>query len=262
MKNPFTPELLDALPDELAELFRGLEYTLLEEITSRLMIADNLNEVTVQDIRALRSHGISLEEIENAIRDTTGISEKKLNDLLDDVVARNQAYYTGMIDLVGLTMPETIVDVATIDAIKRQTMDELRNITRSMGFVVDSGQKLLPPAQAYQWALDSAVIQIDSSAISYTQAISNATRQLADSGLQYVHYESGWKNRVDVAVRRAVLTGVNQLNSNYTIQGMDILETDLVEVSAHAGARDTDGPSKWDNHKAWQGRVYRWNRNK
>lgn len=37
-------------------------------------------------------------------------------------------------------------------------------------------------------------------------AIANATRQLADSGLQYVDYESGWRNRVDVAVRRAVMT--------------------------------------------------------
>ena len=29
---PFTPSYLDALPEELAELFRGLEITLLEEI--------------------------------------------------------------------------------------------------------------------------------------------------------------------------------------------------------------------------------------
>ena len=36
MKYPFQPELLDALPEELAELFRALEITLLEEICSRL----------------------------------------------------------------------------------------------------------------------------------------------------------------------------------------------------------------------------------
>lgn len=61
---PFTPALLDALPEELAELFRGLEDTLLDEVCSRLKIADQLNEVTVQDIRALRSHGIDTKEIE------------------------------------------------------------------------------------------------------------------------------------------------------------------------------------------------------
>ena len=60
MKYPFSPAILDALPEELAELFRDLELKLLEEICSRLRIADQLNEVTVQDIRALRAHGIDL----------------------------------------------------------------------------------------------------------------------------------------------------------------------------------------------------------
>lgn len=55
MKYPFTPELLDSLPEELAELYRSLELKLLDEICSRLKIAGELNEVTVQDIRALRS---------------------------------------------------------------------------------------------------------------------------------------------------------------------------------------------------------------
>ena len=64
MKYPFHPEVLDALPEELAELFRGLEDTLLDEICSRLALKDQLNEVTVQAIRALRSHGIGTKEIE------------------------------------------------------------------------------------------------------------------------------------------------------------------------------------------------------
>ncbi len=68
MKYPFSPELLDAIPEELTELFRGLELKLLEEICSRLKIADQLNEVTVQDIRALRAHGVDLEDIKKAIR--------------------------------------------------------------------------------------------------------------------------------------------------------------------------------------------------
>ena len=86
MRYPFSPEVLDALPEELAELFRSLEETLLDEICSRLKLAGELNEVTVQDIRALRSHGIGLKEIERAIQRTANISEQRLNRLLEDVV--------------------------------------------------------------------------------------------------------------------------------------------------------------------------------
>lgn len=256
MKYPFQPEVLDALPEELAELFRALEITLLEEICSRLKLRDELNEVTVQDIKALRSHGIDLKEIENAIRKATGISEKKLNELIDDVVERNQKYYTELIALAHITQPETLVSVEDTWAIYEQTKQTMRNITRSMGFLVDAGRTMLPPAKAYQWALDNATMQIQSGAINYNQAIKTAVKQLADSGLKVVDYESGHRDQIDVAARRAVMTGVNQICAKYTEQSAQYLETPYFEVSAHAGARDKPGPSPWSSHKDWQGKVY------
>lgn len=255
-KYPFTPELLDAMPEELAELYRGLEDTLLIEICSRMKLRDELNEVTVQDIKALRSHGIDLKEIENAIRKATGISEKKLNELIDDVVERNQKYYTELIALAHITQPETLVSVEDTGAIYEQTKQTMRNITRSMGFLVDAGRTMLPPAKAYQWALDNAVMQVQSGAINYNQAIKTAVKQLADSGLKVVDYESGHRDQIDVAARRAVMTGVNQICAKYTEQSAEYLETPYFEVSAHAGARDIPGKSPWSSHKAWQGLVY------
>ena len=255
-KYPFTPELLDAMPEELAELYRGLEDTLLIEICSRMKLRDELNEVTVQDIKALRSHGIDLKEIENAIRKATGISEKKLNELIDDVVERNQKHYTELIALAHITQPETLVSVEDTWAIYEQTKQTMRNITRSMGFLVDAGRTMLPPAKSYQWALDNAVMQVQSGAINYNQAIKTAVKQLADSGLKVVDYESWHRDQIDVAARRAVMTGVNQICAKYTEQSAQYLETPYFEVSAHAGARDKPGPSPWSSHKDWQGKVY------
>lgn len=256
MKYPFQPELLDALPEDLAELFRELELVLLDEICSRLKVAAELNEVTVQDIKALRAHGIDLKKIKKAIQKATGISEQKLNKLLDDVVERNQQYYTNVIDLAHITQPETLVSIEDTWAIYQQTKRDLRNITQSMGFLVDAGRTMLPPAKAYQWALDNAVMQVQSGAINYKQAIKTAVKQLADSGLKVVDYESGHRDQIDVAARRAVMTGVSQICAKYTEQSAEYLETPYFEVSAHSGARDKPGPSPWSSHKDWQGKVY------
>lgn len=256
MKYPFQPELLDALPEELAELFRGLEDTLLDEICSRLALKDQLNEVTVQAIRALRSHGIDLKKIRKAIQKTADVSEEKLNKLLDDVVERNQRYYNGLITLADVTKPDRLVDASDIDAIRRQTLGEFRNLTQSLGFLVDNGKKMLPPAQAYQWALNSSTLQIQSGAISYNQAIANAVKQLAESGIKVVDYESGHTDQIDVAARRAVMTGVAQICDKYSDQSAEYLDTRYFEITAHSGARDKPGPSPWSSHKDWQGRVY------
>lgn len=253
---PFDPALLDALPEGLAELFRALELVLLDEICSRLKAADELNEVTVQAIRALRSHGIDLKEIEKAVLETSGISKTKLDKLLDDVVERNQKYYTELINLAHITQPGKLVDDAEVAAIKKQTIDTFRNLTASMGFLVDAGRTMLPPAKAYQWALDNAVMQVQSGAINYNQAIKTAVKQLADSGLKVVDYKSGHRDHIDVAARRAVMTGVSQICAKYTEQSAEYLETPYFEVSAHSGARDKPGPSPWSSHKNWQGKVY------
>ena len=255
MKFPFQPSLLEALPEEIAELFRGLEDTLLADICSRLKTG-TAGETTVLDIKALRSHGIDLKEIEKAISETSGISEKKLKKLLEEVVEKNQQYYKEVITLADVTKPETLVNASDIDAIKRQTLQEMRNITRTMAFVVDSGRTILKPQKALTWALDAALLQVQSGAVSYNTAIANAVKQLADSGLRMVDYESGRSDQVDVAARRAVMTGVNQINQKYAEQSTEYLETDLVETSAHIGARNIGNVP--ENHEMWQGKWYRW----
>ena len=255
MKFPFQPSLLEALPEEIAELFRGLEDTLLADICSRLKTG-TVGETTVLDIKALRSHGIDLKEIEKAISETSGISEKKLKKLLEEVVEKNQQYYNEVITLADVTKPETLVNASDIDAIKRQTLQEMRNITRTMAFVVDAGRTILKPQKALTWALDAALLQVQSGAVSYNTAIANAVKQLADSGLRMVDYESGRSDQVDVAARRAVMTGVNQINHKYAEQSTEYLETDIVETSAHIGARNIGNVP--ENHEMWQGKWYRW----
>ncbi len=258
MKYPFSPEVLDALPEELAELFRSLETTLLEEICSRLKVAGELNQVTLQDIKALRALGVDVKAIEKAISTATGTAQEKLEELINDVVTRNQSYYEEVIDLAKLSKPERLVNESDIEAIRRQTKAEFVNLTQSMGFIVTQGAKKvkLEPAKAYQWALDKAEAQIQSGAISYTEAIKSAVKELAESGIKTVSWESGHVDQVDVSVRRAVMTGINQICQKYSEQSAEYLETDLVEISAHQGARDTgEGPA---NHKSWQGKVYQW----
>lgn len=253
---PFSPQWLDALPHELSDLYRGLEDRLIDYICKCLKATDDLNESALQRIRALRSHRINLYEIEKIIKKTTGISDKKIQEIFTDVVARNQQYYTQVIDMAKLTQPEVLVSASDIAAIQAQTAGAFANMTASMGFLVNAGRVFLPPAKAYQWALDSAEMKVQSGTISYNEAIKSAVKELATSGIKVVDYESGHKDQIDVAARRAIMTGVNQLNAKYTEQSAEYLQTPYFEVSAHAGARNKPGKSPWASHKDWQGRVY------
>ena len=258
MRYPFTPEWLDAAPEPIAERFRALEDTVIQEIARQLTQGKELNESSIQRIRVLRSLGLDMDVIEKAVAETAGISVSELDALLDDAVRRNEQYYGGLLDQAGMTAPDVLAGAEDLEAIRRQTQDELVNLTQSMGFMVRQGGKrvLLEPGKAYQWALDQAELEGLSGATGYNQAISRAVRELAAGGVKKVRYESGHVDQIDVAARRAVMTGVGQTCDRYTEQAIESLGTDLVEVSAHGGARSTgSGP---ENHASWQGKVYRW----
>ena len=71
---------------------------------------------------------------------------------------------------------------------------------------------------------------------------------MTNSGLRVVDYASGHTNRVDVAARRAVMTGLSQITGKINEQNANDLDTEYFEVTWHEGARP--------DHRKWQGKVY------
>ena len=263
MTYPITGEYLENLPEPLQAIFRELEDSIFEYICSQFAHAGDANEKSVELIRQLQRGGLSMAEIEKRIKKTLGLTQAELDRIFDGVIGRNQAFYTDTLDKMGLVYsPVRKAALAAEEAaIYAQTMGELRNITQSLGFAVQgmNGKIVVGSIQdTYIRVLDVAAVKVQSGAADYNSAIRGAVDQLADSGLQWVDYASGWHNRVEVAVRRAVMTGVGQLSGQYSEALKEDIGTDYVEVSAHRGARDKGVGAM--NHASWQGRVFRWNK--
>jgi SpoVK/Ycf46/Vps4 family AAA+-type ATPase len=121
----------------------------------------------------------------------------------------------------------------------RKTNGVMHNLT--MTTAIDASNK-------FQNAADLAYMQITSGAMSYDEAIRAAIKDVASQGLSTINFAGGRTDQLDVAMRRAVLTGVNQTTGNLTIARADELGCDLVQTSAHIGARP--------EHEEWQGQVF------
>lgn len=85
----------------------------------------------------------------------------------------------------------------------------------------------------------------------YHNAIREIVKELTDSDLRTLNYDSGKTYDVASAARMCLMTGITQVTGHITEQNMRELGTEYVEVSWHATAR----PS----HQKWQGRVFHWN---
>lgn len=251
----FTPTEIEALPSAMEQLYRSLQLNIMSDLTERLKAnGEEITSAADWQINRLYELGVSKDEIDSLIQSTLDVSDDEINRIYDEVVksgyARNEELYTSK-GKEYIPYAENKQLQQLVKAVKNQTKSEYRNITGSLGFAVRNADNTLsftPLADFYQRTLDNGLMQIASGAVDYNTVLTKAVKAMTDSGLRTVDYASGWSNRVDVAVRRALMTGFNQVVAKVNEDNAEQLGTEYFEVSYHRGARPT--------HQVWQGRVY------
>ena len=258
MPAPLSPEQLAEVSKRLDKLTQSLEDSILEDICRRIAKAGAVTDTAEYQLMRLKEMGYANSFIEKAIADYMQKSEAEIRQLFFEAAQVSSDFYEKYYMQNGkaaVPLEDNEYMQQLISAGIEQTKGELNNFTQSMGFAVkqpDGSLKFQPVAKAYQSCLDLAHSQVATGVFDYNTAIRNATAALTAKGLQFVDYASGHRNRADVAVRRAVLTGIGQMAARVAEKAMDDLGTEYVEVTAHAGARP--------DHAKWQGRIYHWDR--
>lgn len=251
----FTPTEIEALPSAMEQLYRSLQLNIMSDLTERLKAnGEEITSAADWQINRLYELGVSKDEIDSLIQSTLNVSDAEIDRIYDEVVksgyARNEELYKGK-GKEYIPYAENKQLQQLVKAVKNQTKSEYRNITGSLGFAVRNADNTLsftPLADFYQRTLDNGLMQIASGVVDYNTVLKRAVKAMTDSGLRTVDYASGWSNRVDVAVRRALMTGFNQVVAKVNEDNAEQLGTEYFEVSYHRGARPT--------HQVWQGRVY------
>ena len=256
-----TPEKYYTMPQPMVELAQQVEDYILSDICRRIKQDGYITATAEIQLSTLISRGWSADELLYRVQQITDLSYDVLTDMYLDAAKESQRFENEVFDKLGEKPPDISENEEIQSQIKaqaKQTQETFKNLTGSMGFSVNQNgvQKFLPLAKTYQYILDRAQTEILSGGVSGQQAIKRAIRDLAASGIKTVSYDSGRVDQIDVAVRRATVTGMNQIAEAVNNENIDKFESPLVEVSAHGGARDTG--SGYQNHKQWQGKVYYW----
>lgn len=256
-----TPEKYYTMPQPMVELAQRVEDYILSDICRRIKQDGYITATAEIQLSALIDRGWSADELMVRIQEITNLSYDVLTELYQQAAEESQRFEKEVFDKLGEKPPPVSENEelqAQIRAQAAKTQEAFKNLTGSMGFSVNQNgtQTFLPLAKTYQYILDRAQTEILSGGVSGQQAIKRAIRDLAASGIKTVSYASGWVDQLDVAVRRATVTGMNQIAEAVNNENIDRFESPLVEVSAHGGARDTG--SGYQNHKQWQGKVYYW----
>ena len=235
------PSYLDQMPDAFVQLWQQVEDEILQDVARRIGKMDAVTATAnwqlwrYQQTEALRNDVVKL------LAKYTGKSESTIRRLLlqaaTEAMEREDAiyYHYGK-------EPQPFEESAALnnllDAGARQTCGTWQNLTATTANTVTG---------AFERTLDAAWGKVSTGAFDYKTAVKQAVDSLAD-GMKFVTYPTGHQDSIEVAARRAILTGVNQTAGKLQVARADEMGVEFFETTAHGGAR----PS----HAEWQGRQF------
>lgn len=233
------PNYLQNVSDDLEKLYQELATEILVDIAERIkMNQDAMTSTTEYLNNKLKQLGLQQDWINKRLAEILHTSEEEVDRIMQQSAYKSirdtfDRLEAGGYDTSGLEFS---------DQIKKGTSalwGDIQNLTRTTAQLA---------SDTFMRYYDMAYLQVSSGAYSLDQATANTIDKLCREGLTKVSYPSGAQRSIEAAVRLAVRTAVNQNALACEKSVIDELDINLVQTSAHMGAR----PS----HAAWQGKVF------
>lgn len=248
-----TPAEIESASMLFDSMMKRLEESVMQDIIRRIRVNSEITRSADWQMHRLYELGQSRTELSRLIKKGLHIDDEGLTDMFRDIICKGYARDDRLYKMTAkphIPFAENTGLQQYINAVAKQTGSTMRNLSQSMGFSVNVGGKVQfqPAATYYQNTLDNAVNGIATGAFDYNTVLKRTVKEMTDSGLRTVDYASGHVDRVDVAARRAVMTGLTQITAKVNDDNAKALGTDTFEISWHSGARPT--------HQVWQGRWY------
>ncbi|MCM1277170.1 MAG: phage minor capsid protein [Lachnospiraceae bacterium] len=243
-----TPKQLQNLPKPLTDIYSQLSDFVLQDIAMRISGAAKITDTAEYLMYRAKALGLSTDAITKEIARINGVAEAEIKKLIAQAAEQSDEFDRKML---GVNEGDSEQLRKLINAQIEQTNGLCTNLTGTLGFAQRTADGRMVYGSATDFLrkqMDMAQMKVMTGVCDYNTAVRQACFALADSGLRTVYYASGRSDRIEVAVRRALMTSVSQLTQKISEQNAAEFGADGWEISAHMGAR----PS----HAVYQGRQY------
>lgn len=236
------PSYLMSVGDDFVELYGSLEQEIIADVARRIVKTGYVTSTAGWQLEKAKQLGLLQKDIEKSLSRTTGMSRREVKKLLKEAGIKA----VDRDDVIHLKAGKTVVPFGQSETLKAILLQGTDDTLSVMANFTKTTAKTASAALAN--SLDKAYMQTMSGAFSSNQAIRNTIKDLSAKGLDRVAYPSGTTRSIESVVRSCITTGVNQTAAKLQLARADELGCDLVEVTAHSGARPT--------HAVWQGEIY------
>lgn len=231
------PNYLSYCTDEIEEIYSKLDTRITQDIVRRIIKTGEITDTAKWQVKMAQESGLLYDDIVQMVVESTGETEKAVKLLFEDAgIQATMIDYekAGALQRVDKLSPSAL---QILEAAIKKTNSSLSNLTMTTAEMAQN---------AFISACSMAEMEITSGAFDANTAIKHAVDMSIEEGNR-IRYPSGVTRSVEAAVRTAVLTGVSQTTGHISLANAEALGTDIMQLSAHGGARP--------EHAVWQGKL-------
>lgn len=243
-----TAQQIAALRDAAYQITDPIIDYLLQDIARRIAEAGQLTSTAAYQVWRVQQLGKSQREVEMELRKLLQMSRKQIRKILHQSAQSGYSLDINRFPTsAAIPFEKNAVLQQIVSSAVELAEDDFTNLTQTLG-MVDPYGNALPLQDVYRSCTDFAFKQVVTGAASYTQAIREATRNLASKGVRVIDYESGVHTSLEAAVRRNIMGGLGLMQEQVSQTVHDQLGCDGWEITAHANSAP--------DHEPIQGRQY------
>lgn len=222
------------------QIYQNLELQIIEEIAKRIAKVGYANTVVLNDIQIAQEMGLLYQDMVLMVAKYNNTTYEEISKIFNEAGATTLKFDDEIYTEAGLNplpINQSSGMVQLLNSTIAKTAGNLQNLVLT---TANTSQ-----TQFYN-AMNKAYMEVSAGVKSYSQSILDAIDDIANTG-GVITYPSGRNMSIESAVRMNVITGVNQTCGKLQELRADELGWDLMEITAHSGARP--------EHATWQGKI-------
>ena len=221
-------------------IYNNLELDIIKEIAERIANVGYANTVVKNNAMIAQEMGMLYKDVVNLVAKYNKSSYQDILRIFEEAGVESiniddNIYKAAGLNPIKLKQDKSLLDLLIASA--KKTNGNLENLVMTTATTTQ---------QEFLNAMNTAYMEISTGVKSYTQSILDAIDKLTAKGTM-VEYPSGHRTSIENATRMNIVTGVNQTCGKLQMLRAEEMGWDLMEITAHAGAR----PS----HAEWQGKI-------
>lgn len=235
-----TPEQWDIIGKQASKIYSPLELEIIQEIAERIANVGYANTVVLNDILIAEEMGLIYQDIIQLVAKYNKTSASQIQEIFETAGVKSLEYDDNIYRLAGLNPSSLRQSTSMWQLLEATALKTHNNLNNLVMTTANSAQ-----TQFYN-AINKAYMEVSTGVKSYSQSITDTIKEISNQGL-YITYPSGQRRSIESAVRMNIVTSINQTCGKLQEMRANELNWDLMELTAHSGARP--------EHAEWQGKI-------